>query len=83
MNQTEKCATKRVFGVIISYENVLGKRLLDFLASSTVFSLLTVLSYILIIVLLQLTVFSNRLEVYCTSMGSLTTIRNLKLSSFH
>ena len=53
MNQTEKCATKRIFGVIILYDNVVGKRLLDFLAGLTVFPLVTDLSYILIIVLLQ------------------------------
>ena len=34
MNQTEECATKRVFGVIIWYDNVVGKRLLDFFAGS-------------------------------------------------
>ena len=31
MNQTEECATKRVFGVIVWYNNVVGKCLLDFL----------------------------------------------------
>ena len=47
--------------------------LLDFLAGLIVFSLVTGLSYILVIVLLQeLTVFPYRLqEVYCTSMGLL------------
>ena len=51
MNKTEECKTKRVFVVIISYDNDVGKRLLDVLAGLTVFSLVTGLSYILIIVL--------------------------------
>ena len=53
INQTEECATKRVFGVIISHDNVVGKRLLDILAGLTIFSLVTGFSYILIIVLLH------------------------------
>ena len=64
MNQTEECATKRVLDVIISYDNVVGKCLLDFLAGLTVFSLVTGLPCILIIVLLQeLTVFTYGLQV--------------------
>ena len=68
-NKIGECATKRVFGVINSYDDVVGKRLLDLLAGLTVFSLVTDLSYILIIVLLQeLTVFPYRLQVYYTSI---------------
>ena len=63
--------TKRAFGVIISYDNIVGKWLLDFLAGITVLSLVAgYLIYILVIVLLQeLTMFPYRLQVYCTSKG--------------
>ena len=62
MNQTEECAMKRVFGVMIWYNNVGGKRLVDFLAGLTVFSPITGLSYVLIVILLQeLMVFPYRL----------------------
>ena len=62
MNQTEQCATKRVFGVMIWYNNVVGKRLLDFFAGS-VFSLVAGLSYVLIVILLQeLIAFPCRLQ---------------------
>ena len=72
MNQTDECATKCVLSVIIPCHNVVGKRLLDFLAGLTIFSLVTGLSYIMISVLLQeLTVFPYRLQVYCMSMGLL------------
>ena len=65
MNQTEECATKRVSGVKIWYNNVVGKLLLYFLTSLTVFSPITGLSYILIIVLLQeFMVFPIRFQVY-------------------
>ena len=58
--------------MIMSYDKVVGKRLLDFLAGFTVFSQATGLFYILIAVLLQeLTVFPYRLQVYCMSMGLL------------
>ena len=70
MNQAEECATKRVFGVIISYDNVVCKCLLDLLAGLTVFSLVTGLYDILTnVLLLELTVFTYRFQVYCTSMG--------------
>ena len=42
--------TKRVFGVIIWYDNVIAKGLLDFLAGLTFFSPITGSSYILIII---------------------------------
>ena len=72
MSQTEEFSTKRVFGVFISYDDVVGKLLLDFLAGLTVFSLITGLSYIWIIFLLQeLTVFPFMSQVSCTSMGLL------------
>ena len=79
MNQTEECALKHVFDVITSY----GKRLLDFLAGLTIFSLVTGLSYYLIIVLLQeLTVFLHRLHVYFTSMSLLLSwVRYIRLFS--
>ena len=52
MNQTEECATKRIFGVMISNDSIVCKRLPgDFLAGLTVFSLATSLFYILIFVL--------------------------------
>ena len=55
MNQTEECAAKSAFDVIISYDNAVGKLLIDLLAGLTV----TDLSYVLTIVLLQeLTMFS-------------------------
>ena len=52
MNQTEECAMIRVVGVIICYNNVVAKGSLDFLAGLAVFSPVTGLSYILIMVLL-------------------------------
>ena len=58
--------------MIISYDNIVGKQFLDFLSGLTVLPLVTGLSSILIITLLQeLKVFPYRLHVYCTSMGIL------------
>ena len=70
MNQTEECATKRVFGIIIWYDNVVIDILLDILAGLTVFCLVTGLSHILIIVLFQeLIVSPYGLQAYCMSVG--------------
>ena len=65
MDQSEECAMKRVFCVIIWYNNVVGKSSVDFLpAGLIVLSLVTGFSYILIIVLLQeLIVFPYRLQI--------------------
>ena len=46
---TDDCSTKHVFGVIISYDSVVDKRLLDFLEALTVFSPVTGSSCIFII----------------------------------
>ena len=51
--------------------NVVGERLLDFLAVLTVFSLVHVslIFYLIIVLLLELIVFPYRLQVLFTSMG--------------
>ena len=49
MSQTEECATKRVFSVIIWYNDVVGSDYLIFFAGITVFSPVAGLPYILII----------------------------------
>ena len=73
---------QRCHGVISWYNNAVSKWLHDFLAGLTVFSPVTGLSYILIIVLLQeLIVFPYRLQVYCMSIGLLWRVRYLRL--FH
>ena len=71
MNQSKEGATKRVFCIIIWYNNVVGDSLLDFLAvGRIVLFLVTGFFYILIIALLrELIVFSYMLQFYCTSMG--------------
>ena len=80
MNQTEECVTKRVFDVMISYDNFVGKWLLDFLADLAGFlSSCRFILYFAFVLSQELTVFPYRLQVYCTSMGLLWWVRFLSL----